>query len=58
MNYSRFELLKCKEELFKLIVKTHNRAKNEGHKGLSYVEIDQIIKEFCEEKNMAEGQYH
>jgi len=41
-------LLKSSQELFKLIIKTHNRFKNDGKKGLTYTEIDQLIKEFCE----------
>lgn len=36
LKYGRFELLKSSQELFKLIIKTHNRFKNDGNKGLSY----------------------
>ena len=28
MNYGKYELLKASEELFKLIIKTHNRSKS------------------------------
>lgn len=31
--------------------------KAETEKGLSYTEIDKIIKEFCSQKNMSEAQY-
>ena len=35
-------------ELFKMIIKTHNRFKAEKHKGVSFVEIDQLIKEYSD----------
>lgn len=47
MKYSRSDLMNCSSQLFKLIVKTHNRYKNQGKGGLTYREIDSLIKEYC-----------
>jgi UTP:GlnB (protein PII) uridylyltransferase len=46
LRYAKHELLKCRTELFKIIVKTHNRLKVEQNKGISILEVDQLIKEF------------
>lgn len=37
LRYSKHELLKCTEELFKMIIKTHNRFRTNGGKGLQFV---------------------
>jgi hypothetical protein len=44
LRYAKHELLKCPTELFKMIIKTHNRLKSEKNKGIQFLEIDQIIK--------------
>ena len=44
-------------DLFKMVIKTHNRMKVEKHRGIPFMEIDQILKEFCDEKRMNEGQF-
>lgn len=40
-----------------MVIKTHNRMKAQSHKGIPFVEIDQLIKEFSEEKKLNEVQY-
>lgn len=40
-----------------MVIKTHNRMKPEKGKGLPFSEINQIIKEFAEEKKMNEAQH-
>ena len=57
MKYSRSDLMNCSSQLFKLIVKTHNRYKHQGKGGLSYREIDSLIKEYCENNYNSED-YH
>ena len=44
--------------LFKLVIKLHNRHKANHGTGLSYVEVDQLLRKYCETKNLQEGKYH
>ena len=57
LRYAKLELLRFSPELFKMVIKTHNRFKAEKHRGISFAEIDQLIKDFSEEKKLNEGQY-
>lgn len=57
LRYAKHELLRCSSELFKMVIKTHNRARTERHKGISYSEIDQLIKEFSDDKKLDDNQY-
>lgn len=57
LRYAKHELLKCPAELFKMIIKTHNRARADSGRGIQFVEIDQLIKDFSEEKRLNEQQY-
>ena len=43
-------------ELFKIIVKTHNRLKGETGKGISILEVDQLIRDFSDEHKFTEQQ--
>ena len=43
-------------ELFKIIVKTHNRLKGETGKGISILEVDQLIRDFSDEHKLTEQQ--
>jgi hypothetical protein len=52
LRYAKLELLRCPTELFKMVIKTHNRMKAERHKGISFTEIDQLIKDFSDEKKL------
>lgn len=40
-----------------MIIKTHNRLKSQKNKGIQFMEIDQIIKEFSQEKKLSQPQY-
>ena len=40
-----------------MVIKTHNRMKAQNHRGISFLEIDQLIKEFSDEKRFNEVQY-
>jgi hypothetical protein len=44
-------------ELFKMVIKTHNRTRAEKHKGIQFLEIDQLIKDFSDENRLNEVQY-
>lgn len=57
LRYAKLELLRCPVEIFKMIIKTHNRMKVEKHRGVSFLEIDQLIKEFSEEKRFNEVEF-
>lgn len=57
LRYAKLELLRCPMELFKMVIKTHNRMKAEKHKGIPFLEIDQLIKDFSDEKKLNEVQY-
>lgn len=56
LRYGKHELLRCPMELFKIIVKTHNRLKAETARGISILEVDQLIKEYSEEQRLSEQQ--
>jgi signal recognition particle GTPase len=43
-------------ELFKIIVKTHNRQKSDKGCGISILEVDQLIKDYSEEQRLSEQQ--
>lgn len=46
MKTLRASLLRCPGDLFKMLVKTHNRHKSERTTTISYLEIDQLIRDF------------
>jgi hypothetical protein len=58
LNYEQYELLQTEPSLFKLIIKMHNRFKATKGGGLSYVEIDKLLAEYCESQGMREEKYH
>lgn len=43
-------------ELFKIIVKTHNRRKGETGRGISILEVDHLIRDFSDEHKLSEQQ--
>ncbi len=53
----QFELLHTELPLFKLIIKAHDRHRNEGKPGIPYKDIDQIIRDYCDGKVMGEEGY-
>lgn len=57
LKYHQFELLQTDLSLFKLIIKTHNRFRSTGGSGIAYLEIDQILKEYCESKGLGPDKY-
>lgn len=40
-----------------MIIKMHNRAHSTSGKGVAAIEIDKLIKDYCEEKKLGEDQY-
>ncbi|MCB0370350.1 MAG: hypothetical protein KDD45_13225 [Bdellovibrionales bacterium] len=57
LRYAKLELLHSPIALFKMVIKTHNRMKVEHQKGISFLEIDNLIKEYSDENRLTEMQY-
>lgn len=57
LKYHQFELLQTDMPLFKLIIKSHNRYRSNGGNGIPFLEIDTILKEYCENKALGLDKY-